>query len=248
MRPLFQLILGINLMLHSQMVTIQGGVYEPLYGGLNPEVQVQSFNVDQYPVTIAQYEAFVRANPEWRRSRVKPIYADKMYLHRWVSDTLAGPEFLPNSPVTEVSWFAAKAYCKWRNKRLLSTDEWEYVAMASETASDARRDSLFNLRIISWYERPNTHLNAVGQNTPNKWGVYDLNALVWEWVSDFNSIIMTGESRSDNALERNLFCAAGSVGASDLMNYAAFMRYAFRGSIKARYCMKNLGFRCGSDK
>jgi formylglycine-generating enzyme required for sulfatase activity len=58
---------------------------------------------------------------------------------------------------------------------------------------------------------------------------------------------MTGESRSDLALDRNLFCAAGAVGATDLMNYAAFMRYAFRGSIKANYAMRNLGFRCAKD-
>ena len=31
------------------------------------------------------------------------------------------------------------------------------------------------------------------------------------------------------------------------MNYAAFMRYAFRGSIKANYTTKNLGFRCAKN-
>jgi formylglycine-generating enzyme required for sulfatase activity len=31
------------------------------------------------------------------------------------------------------------------------------------------------------------------------------------------------------------------------MNYAAFMRYAIRGSLKAKYSMKNLGFRCVQD-
>ena len=32
------------------------------------------------------------------------------------------------------------------------------------------------------------------------------------------------------------------------MNYAAFMRYAFRGSLKANYSTRNLGFRCAKDK
>ena len=63
----------------------------------------------------------------------------------------------------------------------------------------------------------------------------------------FNSILLTGESRSDVTTDKNLFCGSGSLNASDLMNYAAFIRYAFRGSVKANYAVKNLGFRCVKD-
>lgn len=235
-------------LLHSQsMVRIKGGVYTPLFGGLEKNVTVSDFYMDTHPVTVEEFREFVTANPAWRRSNVKRIYADKMYLSGWESDTNYGGAYAPNSPVTEVSWFAAKAFANWKGKRLPTTDEWEYVAMASADALDARKDSLFNVYILSWYEKPNTYRNQTGKTMTNAWGVADLHGLVWEWVFDFNSIIMTGESRSDSALDRNLFCAAGSVGATDLMNYAAFMRYAFRGSIKARYSMKNLGFRCAKD-
>ena len=47
-------------------------------------------------------------------------------------------------------------------------------------------------------------------------------------------------------LDRNLFCAGGSVGATDVSNYAAYMRYAFRASLKANYAVANLGFRCAT--
>ena len=40
-----------------------------------------------------------------------------------------------------------------------------------------------------------------------------------------------------------LYCGSGAVGASDFENYAAFMRYAFRSSLEARYTVANLGFR-----
>jgi sulfatase modifying factor 1 len=127
-------------------------------------------------------------------------------------------------------------------------DEWEYVAMADEKRIDARTKEDFNKYIMSWYEKPKTYANPVGQTYKNYWGVYDMHGLVWEWTADFNSIFLSGESRKDKDTDKNLFCGSGSVNASDLMNYAAFMRYAFRGSLKARYTTKNLGFRCADDK
>ena len=127
-------------------------------------------------------------------------------------------------------------------------DEWEYVAMADEKRIDARTKESFNRYIMSWYEKPNTYANPVGKTFKNYWGVYDMHGLVWEWTSDFNSIFLSGESRKDKDTDNNLFCGSGSVNATDLMNYAAFMRYAFRGSLKAKYTTKNLGFRCAQDK
>ena len=59
--------------------------------------------------------------------------------------------------------------------------------------------------------------------------------------------MITGESRNDFETDNNLFCGSESVNATDLMNYAAFMRYAFRGSIKADFSVQNLGFRCVKD-
>ncbi len=75
----------------------------------------------------------------------------------------------------------------------------------------------------------------------------DLHGLVWEWTSDFNSALVTGDARGDTGLERQLFCGAGSLGASDRANYAAFMRFGFRSSLRAGYTVHNLGFRCAKD-
>ncbi|MEO8772772.1 MAG: SUMF1/EgtB/PvdO family nonheme iron enzyme, partial [Gelidibacter sp.] len=105
----------------------------------------------------------------------------------------------------------------------------------------------YNEQILSWYEAPRSNENEIGQHPKNFWGVYDLHGLVWEWTSDFNSVMLSGESRKDSDGDNNLFCGSASLGATDLMNYAAFMRYAFRGSIKANYAIKNLGFRCAKD-
>lgn len=230
----------------TKTVAIKGGKYIPLYGTDTSIVTVSDFNMDIHPVTHQQYLDFVIAHPKWKKTKVTRLFADKNYLMSWTSDSTFDKK-IANTPVNTVSWYAAKAYCEYVGKRLPTVDEWEYVAMADETKKDARIDSLYNQKILSSYETPKTYLKEVGKTNKNIWGVYDLHGLVWEWTLDFNSVLISGESRKDVDTDRDLFCAGGAVGAKDLMNYAAFMRYAFRGSLKANFCIKNLGFRCVKD-
>jgi len=230
----------------SKMVSVKEGSFVPLYGATskNP-VKVKSFFIDVYPVTNNEYLSFIRKNPNLSKSKIKGIFADKSYLQYWKSDFDFG-NANPKSPVTNVSWFVAKKYCECQGKRLPTMDEWEYVAMADEKKIDARTKTEFNKYILSWYEKSKTYQNPVGQTFKNYWGVYDMHGLVWEWTADFNSIFLSGESRKDKSEDKNLFCGGASVNATDLMDYAAFMRYAFRGSLKAQYSTRNLGFRCAS--
>lgn len=231
----------------TKMAVIKGGSFVPLYGATSEKpIEVVSFNLDIYPVTIAQYLKFLKENPAYSRSKIKGLFADKSYLSHWENDFEYGNNN-KDAPVTSVSWFAAKKYCECQGKRLPTMDEWEYVAMADEKRRDARTKEEFNRYILSWYEKPKTYTNSVGNTFKNYWGVYDMHGLVWEWTSDFNSIFLSGESRKDKATDSNLFCGSGSINATDLMNYAAFMRYAFRGSLKANFNTRNLGFRCAKN-
>ena len=230
----------------SKMVSIQEGSFVPLYGATSKKpVTVKSFFIDVFPVTNTEYLKFVKKYPEFRKSKIKGLFADKSYLTYWKNDFDFGTAN-PKAPATNVSWFAAKKYCECQGKRLPTTDEWEYVAMADEKKIDARTKTEFNKYILSWYEKSKTYENKIGHTFKNYWGVFDMHGLVWEWTSDFNSIFLSGESRKDKSADKNLFCGASSVNATDLMDYAAFMRYAFRGSLKAQYSTRNLGFRCAS--
>lgn len=231
----------------TEMVLVKGGSYVPLYGKKQEEVIVNDLYMDEYPVTNAEFLDFVKKNEKWQKSNVKKIFADGNYLVKWENDTLLNADAKPNSPVTNISWFAANAYCDCQGKRLATVDEWEYAAMSDETIPDARKLESYNQIILDWYEKPKTYQNEVGNTFKNYYGAYDMHGLVWEWTSDFNSVLITGESRSDSAENNNLFCGSGSLNATDLMNYAAFIRYAFRGSVKANYSVQNLGFRCVKD-
>ena len=232
----------------EQMVTIKGGTYIPLYGVDSTAVTVDEFTMDVYPVTNKEYLEFVQEYPEWKKSKVKRLFADGNYLVNWESDESFGTQLAEDAAVTNISWFAAKKYCECQGKRLPTVDEWEYAAMADKNSPDARKKESYNQLILDWYEAPKTFNNSIGSTFKNYWGIYDLHGLVWEWTMDFNSVLISGESRKDVDKDSNLFCGSAAVGASDLMNYAAFMRYAFRGSLKANYAIRNLGFRCVQTK
>ena len=233
-----------NTYAQNKMATIKGGTYTPLYGRDSLQVTIQDFKMDVYPVTNQEFLDFVKEHPKWKRSKVLRLFADKSYLIDWKSDTEIGDSQRLNAPITNISWFAANDYCDCQGKRLPTIDEWEYVAMANEETADARSIKNYNEYILGWYEKPKTFNNEIGSTFKNYWGVWDLHGLVWEWSSDFNSVLVSGESRKDVDNDSNLFCGSAAIGATDLMNYAAFMRYAIRGSLKAKYTMKNLGFRC----
>ena len=228
------------------MALIPAGVYTPLYIKDASERSVRDFLLDIRPVTNADYLEFVREHPKWRRSQVKALFADEAYLKHWNGDLDLGPhrEKIADSPVTNVSWFAARAYLKSKGKRLPTEDEWEYVACADATRPNASKDPNFTNHLLDWQSRPTPKLMpSTIDAAPNYYGIVALHGFTWEWVRDFNNSLVTGESRADSALDRALYCAGGALGTADPHNYAAFMRYAFRSSLKGNYAVSNLGFR-----
>lgn len=232
------------------MVQIPAGIYRPLFRGPTDlkEVPVKAFALDVLPVTNEDFLEFARANPRWQRSQLKRLFADESYLNNWAGDLELGTNAPADAPVTFVPWFAAKAFAQWRGKRLPTVAEWELAAAASATRPDGGSDPAFARRILEWYATPKAGTNLlVGDGEANYYGVRGLHGLVWEWVADFNTAMVTGDARGDTGLDRQLFCGAGAQSARDPSDYAAFMRFGFRSSLKADYCVHNLGFRCAKD-
>ncbi|MCS6846607.1 MAG: SUMF1/EgtB/PvdO family nonheme iron enzyme [Anaerolineae bacterium] len=80
--------------------------YEPREDKINPrpETYVDEFCIARYPVTVAQFRAFVAdrrvADPDFRLAN---------------ENALNG---LPTHPVSWVTWHQAMAYCKWLEEKL----------------------------------------------------------------------------------------------------------------------------------
>ena len=232
------------------MVFVKGGSYQPLYSIDTNIATTGPFYIDKFPVTNYEYYKFVEENPQYRRGNVKDIFADKGYLRHWPVSVSNKEDLLKiiDKPVVNVSWFMAKKYCESRGKRLPTVDEWEFAALASEDEAFGANNPSYYQNILDWYSKSSAKgLGSVGSTFKNFYGIYDMLGLVWEWVLDFNTALISGESRKDGSLDKNLFCGGGAASATDMSNYAAFMRYAFRGSLKANYTIGNLGFRCAKS-
>lgn len=234
----------------ADMTVIPDGQYAPLFTGPGDPalLPVATFLIDTLPVTNGDFLAFVSANPKWQRSQVSALFVDEFYLQHWAGDLNPGPNAPADSPVVNVSWFAARAYARWVGKRLPTTAEWERVAAVGYDRPDGKYDPDLNNDVYRWFAQPTPKIIPSATNArPNYFGVRGIFGYIWEWVADFNTAMVTGESRGDSGLDRDLFCAAGSVDAKDTSDYAAFMRMALRSSLRANNSTSSLGFRCARD-
>ncbi len=217
-----------------------------------PNVEkIVAFKVMKTPVTNAEFLAFVVAHPEWRRDRIPLVFGEsKHYLKHWQSPIVLGANqklslAMANQPVTQVSWFAASAYCEAQNARLPTWFEWEYVASADPTRIDARADPQWREKILTWYAKPsNEALEEVGKTAANFYGVQDLHGLIWEWTEDFSGILVSGDNRNQLDPDQLKFCGAGGLSMDDRENYPMMMRIAMLSSLDAINSTSNLGFRC----
>ena len=227
---------------------IAAGRYRPIFaaGVSDSGVAVRTFLLATLPVTNADYLRFVTANPEWKRYKVARVAADSSYLRHWSGDETLGPTAPPTAPVVNVSWFAASAYARAAGGRLPSTAEWELAA--SRFRRTFANADVLSARVLAWNggATPRTQ-PAVGLGIVSDDGVGDLHGLVWEWVDDFNAVVTSGESRGDSGPDAGLFCAGGAALSADPSNYASFMRYALRGSLRGSYSLSTLGFRVARD-
>jgi formylglycine-generating enzyme required for sulfatase activity len=229
---------------------VSGGGFQSVLppAGAQGEVSVGSFRLRRTPVTNREFLAFVTTHPDWRRGEAPTVFVDSSYLAHWSGPLALGNGIDPDQPVTHVSWFAAGAYCTTEGARLPTWYEWEYTAAASETEPDARQDPAWRQRILDWYATPSDRpLPRVGERPANVYGVQDLHGVVWEWVDDFNSLLVAPDNRDQGDPDRTRFCGGGTAAMEQKENYAVLMRVAMLSSLQARDTTGNLGFRCARD-
>jgi formylglycine-generating enzyme required for sulfatase activity len=87
-------------------------------------MHIDSFWIDRYPVTNAQFKQFLDA------THYHPA-DDHNFLKDWVNGSY--PAGWENKPVTWVSIEDARAYSKWAGKRLPHEWEWQYAAQGTDS-------------------------------------------------------------------------------------------------------------------
>lgn len=165
----------------ENMVMIQGRIF-------NGQM-VNSFNIDIYETTNSEFLEFIKANPFYMKSRVNSLTGrdminDQDYLRRWKSD-LTFPEELKNLPVTYISQKVASAYCKWKNKRLPTNQEWGVAAGEGERTypwgdnEPDKKTAHFGKTMTFGTPAPVDSYPA--GKTPE--GIYNMGGNVWELTS-----------------------------------------------------------------
>ena len=208
------------------------------------QATVRPFEMDRRTVSNADFARFVAARPQWRRDRFARVFADAGYLRQWETPATPGDK-LAAQPVTQVSWFAAKAYCEAQGARLPTWYEWEFVSAAGDKVPDARQDPAWRQAILDWYARPaSAGMPASGSTPPNYYGVRDVHGVVWEWVLDLGSMMVSGDNREQGDPDVMRFCGSGALTMEQKDNYAMLMRIATLSSMQASYTTATMGFRC----
>ena len=97
-------------------------------------------------------------------------------------------------PAMGMTWYNATNFCRWLsqktgNKYRLPTEaEWEYACRAGTTNALGCSDNQKQLADFATYEaNSNDETSEVAKKKPNKWGLYDMQGNVREWVFDFYS-------------------------------------------------------------
>ncbi len=219
-------------------IQVPQGIYKPVFKEPGESDQIIGpLYVDETPVTNGEFLKFVEKNSEFRKSKMKPIFANSGYLSHWSGDLKFKKE-IRDFPVTHVSWFAARRYCQAKGMRLPTIAEWEFISDANHPKNEEA--------ILKWYSNPKSSLKNVGLDKGNKFGLKDIHGHIWEWTDNFSEVIMSGDSRGESAMDQ-MFCGGAALKSKDPSKYASFLRFAHRSSLDAKYTSKNLGFRCVRD-
>ncbi|MCG3157872.1 MAG: Hercynine oxygenase [bacterium] len=144
------------------------------------EVYVDAFYLDQYEVTVAQYQSYLRAT-----GRPNPGNWDEQLQNL-------------NHPVVYVSWEDdATNYAQWAGKRLPTEAEWEYAARGGNTGMAGNPKYQYPWGNVASQDHANysgvagkdkwERTSPVGSFPPNGFGLYDMAGNVWEWCSDWHA-------------------------------------------------------------
>lgn len=151
------------------------------------KVYLSAYYIDKYEVTNKQFAQFL--NEKGNQTEGGVTWLDIEDEDCRISKTSGG--FSPKSgysehPVVEVSWYGARAYCKWKGMRLPTEAEWEKAARGGDGRKYPWGDSSPTCSLANYggcgggTKRVGSHLGGA-----SPYGVHDMAGNVWEWVADW---------------------------------------------------------------
>jgi formylglycine-generating enzyme required for sulfatase activity len=143
-------------------------------------VSVDSFSIDTTEVTNDDFREFLTKNTKWQKPQVKPDFVDDDYLKNWKNVEYPSGE-RGNYPVTSVSWYAAQAYCAWKNERLPTEAEWEYAARAGTSTAYWWGNEWDPAHAAGHSKRGPDPVGKEAHGNP--WKLFDMLGNVKEWTS-----------------------------------------------------------------
>jgi serine/threonine-protein kinase len=217
------------------MVYIPGGKFIMGYNGSDEEsekpeqeVTVAPFLIDQYEVTIEEYYRFIKARNheppnDWRTS--------------WKEGQFKPEE--PRLPVTNITWFDARAYAESVGKRLPSEAEWEYAARGTDKRLFPWGND-FDPKFANVGDPEKKALIPAGSYPQGKspFGVFDMAGNAYEWT-DSDSIPYPG---SKGRPKPGKIIRGGSF-----FQKKVYAMTTTRGYLSPIEKLKDVGFRCAKD-
>jgi uncharacterized protein (TIGR02996 family) len=159
----------------------------------------QPFYLGVYPVTVAEFEEFVKATGY--KTEAEAVSGGWGFLaDEWQMDeglTWRTPGFAQQGrhPVVRVSWNDAQALVKWLNEvkpdsglvySLPSEAQWEYACRAGSQAAFHWGDDEPRLEEFAWFSGNSQNKTwSVETKRANAWGLWHMHGMVWEWCEDF---------------------------------------------------------------
>jgi formylglycine-generating enzyme required for sulfatase activity len=217
-------------------------------------LDLPTFEVDRFLVTVARFAAFVADDGYRRRELWRPIGWDWREANAIVEPRFSSRSertewhayLTPNRPVVGVSFYEAEAYARWAEARLPTEAEWEKAARGPDGQDYPWGDEWIDDAAGGRGIGPRTTLPVgIFPRGESPYGALDVVGSVWQWCADvFDARLYDhideerprGPDHGELATHRSV-----RGGAWNTLRYS--LRCANRNSYPATARFSNLGFR-----